>query len=268
MIHRALARRLLCALCLITLTIASSALTGCASYVTPGRGADMAAFGVRKDENTDASIVQALGKQPLAQFPTGVAVARVQSPGYASESARGWGTGRYSIVTTRDVETDEQIKRLASLPLVSGIAPINRLQLPNELKTDLELRQAAAGLHADILLVYTLDTTFNVEDNLQPLSVLTLGLSPNQHARVLCTASAVLIDTRNGFLYGTVEATESGSQLTSAWTSTAAVDDTRKRTESAAFEKLVGQLETTWGNIVRTYAAPAGATRPPVSRAD
>src|SRR3954463_12780302 len=107
MIPRASSSRPFRALILVSLALASSLLTGCSSYVTPGRGADMAAFGVRKDENTDASIVQALGKQPLAQFPTGVAVARVQSPGYASHSAQGWGAGRYSIVTTRDVEKAE-----------------------------------------------------------------------------------------------------------------------------------------------------------------
>src|SRR3954468_9377482 len=85
------------------------ALTGggcAASYVTPGRGAPMEAFGVRKDDQTDGAVVQALGKRPLASFPAGVAVARVQASGYRSETAESWGRGRYSIVTTRDVEGD------------------------------------------------------------------------------------------------------------------------------------------------------------------
>ena len=108
--------------------------------------------------------MQSLGKRPLANFPTGIAAVRVQAPGYQSETAESWGAGRYSIVTTRDIEKDDVIGRIAAWPLVSGVAPINRLLLPVQLNSDMELRQAAAQLHADMLLVYTLDTTFRVQD--------------------------------------------------------------------------------------------------------
>lgn len=142
-------------------------LGGCSHYVAPGRGADMAALGVTpetRQQQTDESIARSLGKRPLAQFPTGIAAARVQAPGYRSETAESWGTGRYSIVTTRDVERPEQLERLEKLPMVSGIAPINRLLLGDQLNSDLELRQAAAQLHADMLLVYTIDTRFEVAE--------------------------------------------------------------------------------------------------------
>jgi hypothetical protein len=230
---------------------------GCAaSYATPGAAADLQALGVSRDALTDGSIVQSLGKQPLAQFPTGIAVARVQAPGYYSDTARTWGRGAYCVVTSRDVEQPEQVGRLAKLKGVSGIAPVSRLLLPPDLKSDVELRQAAATLRADMLLVYTLDTTFRVQDKLKPLSVVTLGLSPNQQAQVVCTASAVLMDTRNGYIYGVAEASERGTQLASAWTSSSAVDDARRRTETGAFEKLVDELERTWAGVVHNYAAP------------
>lgn len=251
-------------LCCLRLLLAVPAIGllmgGCASYSTPGRGADMTTFGVNKDVYTDGAIIQSLAKQPLASFPAGIAVARVQAPGYQSMTTQGWGAGRYSLVTTRDIEKDEQIERLSMQPMVHGIAPINRLLLPSELKSDLELRQAAAALHADMLLIYTLDTTFEVDDKIAPLTVLTLGLSPNQQARVNSTASAVLMDTRNGYIYGAAEGTSRDTQMTSAWTSNNAVDETRRRVESAAFEKLVSALEKTWAGVVRTYArggAPA-----------
>lgn len=235
---------------------------GCAAnYATPGRGADLREIATDSSaarQGDDPSIVSALGTQPLARFPTGVAVVRVQAPGYKSETAEGWGTGRYSIITTRDIEARADLERLGKLPLVTGIGPINRLLLPTRLESDLELREAAARMHADVLLVYTLDTTFLVEDKAAPLSVVTLGLSPNQEAKVVCTASALLVDTRNGYLYGIAEATDRQSQLASAWTSGAAVDQTRRRTETKAFAKLVGELEKTWAGVVGTYARGAG----------
>jgi hypothetical protein len=105
-----------------------------------------------------------------------------------------------------------------------------------------------------VVLVYTLDTTFQVQDVAAPLTVITLGLSPNQVAHVSCTASAVLMDTRNGYVYGVAEETEQQNQLASSWTSDAAVDQTRKRVEAKAFDKLVTSLEATWREIVSSHS--------------
>ncbi|HXE55959.1 MAG TPA: hypothetical protein VN541_23235, partial [Tepidisphaeraceae bacterium] len=231
-------------------------LTGCAaSYATPGRAADMRVFGLSRDQQSDASIVKVLDKQPLAKLPTAIAVVRVQESGYKSTTEEGWGHGAYSIVNTRDIEgNDELARKLSKLPMVSGIAPLSRLLLPQELNSDMELRQAAAALHADMLLVYTLDTTFNVEDVAAPLTVVTLGLSPNQVVHVTCTASAALVDTRNGYVYGVSEATDRQNQLASGWTSPAAVDQTRRRVESTAYAKLVANLCDLWPQITKNLS--------------
>lgn len=86
------------------------------------------------------------------------------------------------------------------------------------------------------------------------MTAITLGLSPTQNASVICTASAVLLDTHNGYVYGVAEATDRSSQIASAWITDAAVDAARRRTESAAFAKLVEELKKTWGGVVRSYA--------------
>jgi phosphosulfolactate phosphohydrolase-like enzyme len=143
--------------------------------------------------------------------------------------------------------------------MITGIAPVNRLLLPQQFNSDLELRQAAAAMHCDMLLIYTLDTTFTVEDAAVPLSVITLGLSPNEIAHVACTASAVIMDTRNGYVYGVAEATERQIQLASAWTSEAAVDQTRRRTEAKAFEKLTTELQGAWAGVVRQMTSQPAA---------
>src|SRR5207248_2072656 len=194
--------------------------SGCAAYATPGRGADLRAVGVTSAMaavGTEPGIEQQLNKKPLASLPTGIAVVRLQAPGYRSATAEGFGQGRYSVVTTRDVEPEAAVQRLAQMPMVSGVAPINRLLLPEHLESDAELRHAAAQLHADVLLVYTVDTTFRKNDLAEPLTLVTLGISPNQKATIVSTASAVLMDTRNGYVYGVSEATARGSKLMGAW---------------------------------------------------
>jgi hypothetical protein len=238
-----------------------SLVCGCAHYATPGRAANMRVFGAEADagnSRSDGSVVDAINKRPLATLPTAVAVVRVQAPGYHSLTSDGWGTGAYCVVTSRDIDNMEVVlERLRQLPMVIGLAPLNRLLLPSEFHSDLELRQAAGSLHADMLLIYTLDTTFEIEDVAAPLTVITLGFSPNQVAHVSCTASAVLVDTRNGYIYGIAEGTERQNQLASGWTSDAAVDQTRKRVEAAAFKKLGDSLEVTWGDVVKNLAVAA-----------
>src|SRR3954470_11734721 len=113
-----------------------------------------------------------------------------------------------------------------------------------------------------MLLIYTFDTAFHDHDLAAPLSVVTLGLSPTQATHVVTTASAVLMDTRNGFIYGVAEASEKRNglatasaclmetrngliygvaeasqkpnRLATAWNPTSALDQSRKQTESAA----------------------------------
>src|SRR5437016_12484818 len=93
----------------------------CAHYATPGRGADLRAVGVSQAmvaNGTEAGIAQTLGKRPPASQPTGIAVARLQAPRYRSATAEGFGDGRYSVVTTRDVEPDAAVERLAKMKMV------------------------------------------------------------------------------------------------------------------------------------------------------
>jgi hypothetical protein len=240
--------------CFLVATLSLATVdTGCSSYAVPGRGAEMSLLGM---EQTDHAVQAALDKRPLASLPTSIAPVRVEQSGYRSETTESYGRGNYSVVTTRDIEAPEQIARLEHLPMVRGLAPIGRMLLPYDLNSDRELRQAAAELHADMLLIYTLDTTFVVDDKAVPLTVITLGLSPNQQARVVCTASAVLMDTRNGYVYGIAEAAAKQSQLADAWTSGNAVDETRRRTEGEAFGKLVGELQKTWTGVMRTMQSP------------
>ena len=129
-----------------------------------------------------------------------------------------------------------------------------------KLESDRELRQAAASLHADLVFIYTLDTQFRTRDLMTPLSIVSLGLSPNQQAVVVTTASAALLDTRNGYVYAVAETTENGTQMANEWTNEDAVDDTRKRTETAAFLKLLKDFERVWPTVVTRYGSAARAS--------
>jgi hypothetical protein len=237
---------------------------GCASsYTTPGRGATMEMFGATPQAqkvNTDGGIQSILDKKPLASFPASIAVVRVQAPGYRSYTACGIGGGRFSVITTRDIEADADVARLSQLPMMRGVAPLNRLVLPDAFQSDYELREAAAKMHADMVLVYTLDTQFVDLNRSTPLTVFTLGIATTKNMRILTTASAALLDTRSGYIYGLAEGTERHEEHQNAWKTDDEVDMARRKVETEAFKELVDNLQTTWSGVVAQYATPAQAS--------
>ena len=234
--------------------VASVALVaGCAKYTTPGAG-----VAIPNLAQADADIGALLTVEPAAPFPARVAVARVQASGYASPSSRCYGAGRYCVVTTRDIEPEESFDKLAKLPQVAGVALVNRLLLPERLESTKDLRLAAATLKADMLLIYSLDTGFNVDStDIGPLAVISLGFLPNKKARVTSTASAAIFDVRTGFLYGVAEATATEQQRATTWSSASAIDRARQRAEAEAFGRLVGEIGRLWNGVVDTHAGRA-----------
>lgn len=233
-------------------------LMGCSAYTTPGRGVSMQSLAA-----TDADIRERFERKPAAAFPARIATARVQDREYRSYRNWGYGgdDGKFSVVTNRDVETDSDFERLRRLPMVATLAPINRMVLPAKLESDRDLRAAAASLHADILLAYSFDTRYRIDGrDIGPLGLVTLGFLPVNDAVVTSTACAALFDVRTGFVYGMAEVTETEKRLASAWSSESAADDARVAAERKSFEKLLGEVEVVWKQVVEQNAAKVAAT--------
>jgi len=230
--------------------------SGCSTYVTPGPAANLELI-------SEYEIKERFKTEPAAPFPARIAVVRVQGPGYYNHTCESYGNGAFSVVTARDVEGEEGFEQLASLPRVAGLAMVNRLLLPEELHSVRDLRLACAGLHADMLLVYTFDTAFRVKDHdVGPLGVITLGFLPNKQAFVTTTASAALFDVRTGYIYGLAEATHTTCHLASTWSTGKAIDNARTETEQRSFSELIDEFAETWDGVLSEYAQPATAAAP------
>jgi len=237
-------------------------VTGCSTtYVAPSGRADFSALVPQQ------ASVGALGDQPpgdlgtigeraapTAVFPVGIAFARLQAPDYRSFSTdlNGgvYGTGRYSIFTTREVEDESDLQRLAGLPEMAGIVSLNRLLLPANLQTDAELRRAAARLNAEMVVIYTFDTSFYDRNRSLTLMSLTLGNARTQKVNLHVTATALVLDTHTGFIYAAFETNENQEFRTNVWKKEEHVDAARRNSERAAFKKLVTEFETAWPRIV------------------
>ncbi len=226
----------------IIASLSALLLCSCASYVTPGRQADLATF-------TDPRVKKAFIARPAIKFPANLAVVRIQGTGYRSESTTGVGTGAYSVVTARDIEKEQDIDTISKLPGVAGVVTLNRLLLPRELSSDLDLREAAAKLQTDAILLYTLATEFSDHEVIAPLTTLSLGLAPNKRYKIRSTASAILMDTKTGYIYGALEEGDDRAGLTIGWGSAQAIEAARKKAERAAYEKLLASFTPFWNRI-------------------
>lgn len=232
----------------ILITIVGFALlSGCATYIPPSGRADLA-------ELSSPSMQESFGAKPVAVFPASIAAVRVQAPGYQNfytqREGGVYGRGRYSVITVKEVEEDADIQRIANLPQVAGLITISTLLLPASLQSDRELREAAARLKADMVLLYTFDTSFHNNDASVALNVVTLGLSPTRQVFVHVAASALLLDTRTGFVYAALEANEKRKVTSNAWESRETADRARRDAEKAAFKALVSEFEKNWPQII------------------
>ena len=150
--------------------------------------------------------------------------------------------------------TDTRIEELSQWEAVRSVTPLSRLLIPAQLTSIDDLRTASAGLRSDVLIVFTLDTSFRVDGkSIGPLSLISLGLMRDRETVVNTTASAVFVDVRSGFVYGVAESTASEKQTTSAWSSANAADQGRLNTEREAFDGLLRELEKTWRSIVAEH---------------
>ncbi|MCF6194305.1 MAG: hypothetical protein L3J46_08240, partial [Kangiellaceae bacterium] len=175
---------------------------------------------------------------------------RIQASGYQSFRQSSFGQGRYSVVTVREVESEQDFQRMLKLKGIVGIAPVNRLFLPFELNSIKALRLAAARLKTDILMIYTFDTSFQVgKQSFMPLSLISLGFMNNKKVSVTTTATAAFFDVRTEYLYGIAETTAKHEDDASVWSSESVVDDLRVLTEKEAFQGLLEEIEASWEGI-------------------
>ena len=242
--------------CVYALVLA--AIGGCSSsYMTPARGVSMATL-----TDADEGIRERMLREPASPFPARMATVRVQASEYRSHSTESYGHGRYSVVTTRDIEREEDFLRLRKLPKIAGVAPLNRMVIPSNLQSDKELRLAAAGLKADLLLAYSIDTVFRIgEYDFGPLRLISLGMLPTKEAKVTATASCALFDVRTGYVYGLAESTAREKQIASSWTKKQAVEDARQRAERKAFKQMLVEFEKTWQQVLGEYDVTQAGTR-------
>lgn len=147
-------------------------VSGCTHYVTPGDKADLTQL-------APVDVQEGFQREPSNPFPASIVAVRVQGRNYSnhnlSRTGGVHGDGNFTVITTREVESEADMARIQSLPQVNEVISLNRLLILQNLQTIDQLREGASTLKADLLLVYTFDTVFFDEDKARVLSTISLG---------------------------------------------------------------------------------------------
>ena len=202
---------------------------------------------------SDPSVKKAYKATPAIHFPANLAFVRVQASGYRSETARGIGSGAYSVVTARDIEKESDFNKISALPGVQGVTGLNRLLLPSNFSSDLDIREAAAKLQTDAILIYTFDTVVESNQAIPPLTLLSLGILTNTKYKITSSASAILLDTKTGFVYGAIEESSTRSGVAVPVVNPGSMDAARRQSEREAFDKLLVSFEPFWNRIYKRF---------------
>lgn len=219
----------------------------------------MSVFGMPADEETrrlqtDYEIENALELAPLARFPATLAVVRVQSAAPASRShGVSHGRGAYRVVLTPTVETEDHFRQIGRLDQVRGAIRLNRLVLGGEGRTNKALRTAAARLHADLLLVYTINTEWTIDNDAEPLDAIAFGFSKYKNVKVTSTATALLLGTHNGYIYAASEVARDTKYKDNAWRNSEQIEEAQETLEQQAFDGLVDSFVDAWPGVIDVY---------------
>ena len=190
------------------------------------------------------AVRDAANVEPRLTFPARIGIARIE-------------TGRMTAIPPAEAEAwAKMAERLgprfgAFVPVSPLIAELvasesERSNRGGVAETVRKLRLGAARQHIDAMLVY--EVAGHANDNNSPLSVADLTIIgmfvvPSRHLKAEGFASALLIDVRNGYPYGTATERASDQNLVPNVGSTAKTGDLLRDVRTSAAVKLVGEVE-------------------------
>ena len=226
---------------LIASLFAALLASGCTSYVNSPAVAR--SLKEKRAAFSDPLIAQASNAKPAMRFPSTIAIAANDRD--VREHLR-------ALSAHGTLDSLNSLPQLARTVIVSPVL-VGETDREHRITADLRLREAAAKLHADAVLIVANESQLTDGRIIAPLTELSLGLLPNKRYELISTAFAALVDTRTGYVYGTDEKSRARSGITMAWGSDDVIHRARAKVEREALEKLFADFPAFWRGVADTH---------------
>ena len=227
---------------------------GCAGtrYMTEP---DVPIYGVLGQEKvTEASIKEALATKPQFSWPAKLAVAEIgrsELDGLTYRDRTILAEGLAPVSATDEKLWNERLRK--DHPDIGAAVALPSLLVPaSEDPMILRLRQAAAKVHADLLLVYMRESDWGERPNpasIAYLTILGLWISPGNDLEGCTVAKGILFDVRNGFVYGVVAGDAETRATVPAVYAEGTREKMRKRTRAESLTDLMDETSGLVGDL-------------------
>jgi len=217
---------------------------------------------VTSDDGFEAKLKAVASVEPLLRFPARIGLARIGQDNCRSvlmpppaEEGSAWleladdlGPGYGEFVPISPL--------IAAMVAPSTPQGCSRSESARDIVENVRL--AAARQHIDVVMVYEADATADSRNN--PLSIADWTLIgafvlPSQNVKAQGVAQAMLIDVRNGYPYGTIQATADDKTAAARFANREAERSLAKRVETAAVKNLVHEAGDMMRELKRELTA-------------
>lgn len=217
----------------------------------------------------DEAVRQAASVEPTLRFPAKIGVARIERgkltaiPANEAESilAALERNGRYGSFTPVDPLTARLARDSVSHTTYSDRGYSQGDGLGSVLST---VRIGAARQHLDAVLIYEVGVRGNTRDTGLAFADLTIiggAILPTRSLIAKAVASAVLIDVRNGYRYGSASAEKDVEKLFTSWGSSKRAKELQIEVAAQAVEKLIPEVEAMFTELETAMARARIASR-------
>jgi len=237
---------------LTALAATALTLTACATTSQYSSGQDYVARYQQQSANfpdvaqssagLDNDIMRIASVEPMLEFPARVGLARIHKYGQLThtpvDEARIW----------QDLAERMGGEHVSFTPVSPVIAGMVSSELPKDQSrnTIAQIRAGAARQHLDYVLIYEITQKDDNSSNalrLADLSVLGLFVLPSRDVEVDITASAMLLDVRNGYPYGTASVFKTKKQVATMAGSSKRRDIIAEQLRTLAVSDLAEEVE-------------------------
>lgn len=251
---------------LTKITLAGTALVllgACGAHVQTTSGADYLARydnyatpGAVKPVSLDDEIRQIAAIEPNLRFPARIGLTRIEHgrlAGLPETEAASW--SGLADQLGPDFGTFAPVSPLIAAMVDPGEDPRKRHYVHDENATRgliADIRRGAARQHLDYVLVYEVNTVTDARANglsLADLTVIGMFVLPSRNVEVEATASAILIDVRNGYPYATLTGFAEEEGLTRVVSSASNSEALREDASLRAVEALVDEAANAFAQL-------------------
>lgn len=234
----------------VTISFITLALAGCSPHIQTSSGADyLSAYsgsGLAEEALIDKEVRDVAAVEPTLRFPARIGLARIDNGEMSAipmAEAEAWAAAAQRLGPNFGtfVPVNRLVAEMVAPPVNYRDAHIRRLRHVVE-----KIRLGAARQHLDAVLIYQTHYTADSTDNVLSIADWTIVgafMLPGQSIEATAFASALLVDVRNGYPYGTADTAVDRETLSTTLGRWSASTDLGEEARSAAALMLIEDVE-------------------------